>query len=100
MLLRLYYLYEKTPKKSRELASIVEDLKGAFEFPNGGNLPIRCQETRWIIHKRKALQRMLDRYGAYIVHLTTLIQDTSVRAGDRDHLKGYIRQWKEPKIYM
>ena len=43
------------------------------------------------LHKRKALQCVLDRYGAYIVHLTTFIQDTSVRAGDRDRLKGYIR---------
>jgi len=27
MLLRLYYLYSKSPKKSHELADIVEDLK-------------------------------------------------------------------------
>ena len=33
MLLRLYYLYEKSPKKTRELASIVEDLKETFNFP-------------------------------------------------------------------
>ena len=91
MLLSLYYLCKKSPRKSRELASIVEDLKGAFEFPKSGNFPIRCQGTRWITHKRKALQCVLDRYGAYIVHLTTFIQDTSVRAGDRDRLKGYIR---------
>ena len=32
--------------------------------------------------------------------LTTLIQDTSVRAGDRDRLKGYIHKWKEPKILV
>lgn len=98
MLLRLYYLYEKSPKKSRELASIVDDLEAAFEFPKGGNLPIRCQGTRWITHKRKALQRVLDRFGAYIAHLTTLIEDTSVRAGDRDRLKGYIKKWKDPKM--
>ena len=100
MLLCLYYLYDKSPKKSREVASIVEDVQGAFEFPKGGNLPIRCQGTRWITYKRTALQRVLDRYGAYIVHLTTLIQDTSVRAGDRDHLKGYIRKWKDNKILV
>ena len=48
-------LYEKSPKKSRELASIVEDLKGAFEFPwpTDGNLPIQCQGTRWITRKGK-----------------------------------------------
>ena len=64
MLLRLYYLYEKSPKKSRELADIVADLKEVFEFPDGGNLPIRSQGSRWIYHKRKALQRIVDRYGA------------------------------------
>ena len=43
MLLRLYYIYEKSPKKSRDFASIVENLKNVFEFPaKGGNLPKRC----------------------------------------------------------
>ena len=36
MLLRLYYLYEKSPKKSRELTSIVDELKGVFELEKGG----------------------------------------------------------------
>ena len=37
MLLRLSYLtvYEKSPKKSRKLASIVDNLEAAFEFPKG-----------------------------------------------------------------
>ena len=32
LLLRLYYLYEKSPKKVCELKSIIEDLRGTFEF--------------------------------------------------------------------
>ena len=43
MLLRLYYLYKKSPKKSRELTSIVDELKGVFELhvpKGGGYLPI------------------------------------------------------------
>lgn len=40
MLLRLYYLYEKSPKKCRELSDLVNDLKEVFEFPEGGNLPV------------------------------------------------------------
>ena len=43
MLLRLYYLYEKSPKKCRELGDIVDDLKEVYEFPEGGNLPVRAQ---------------------------------------------------------
>ena len=40
MLLRLYYLYKKSPKKCRELSDLVDDLKEVFEFPEGGNLPV------------------------------------------------------------
>lgn len=72
MLLRLYYLYEKSPKKTCELASIVEDLKEAFNFLRSGNVPIRSQGSRWINHKRRGLQRVTDRYGAYISHLIAL----------------------------
>jgi len=59
MLLKLYYLYERSSKKCRELADIVNDLK-VYKFPEGGNLPVRAQGSRWIAHKRNALQRILD----------------------------------------
>jgi len=95
MLLRLYYLYEKSPKKTRELGEIVEDLKGVFELPKSGNVPVRSQGSRWINHKCKALQCVIDRYGAYryISHLTTLTEDTcrSLKAEDRARLKGCVR---------
>ena len=39
LLLRLYYLYEKSLKKTHELASIVEDFKEAFDFPGSGMFP-------------------------------------------------------------
>ena len=75
MLLRLYYLYKKSPKKSQELSAIAEDLKEVFLFPSGGGLPVRCQGTRWISHKRKALQRVIDRFGAYVSHKAALVED-------------------------
>ena len=47
MLLRLYYLYEKSPKKCRELSDLMDDLKEVFEFPEeGGNLPVRAHGSR------------------------------------------------------
>ena len=56
----------------------MDELKGVFELQKGGGyLPIRCQGTRWITHKRNAMQRVMERYGAYILHLTALINDTS-----------------------
>ena len=51
MLLQLYYLYLKSPKKCRELSDIVNGLKEACKFPKGGNLPVTSQGSRWINHK-------------------------------------------------
>ena len=64
------YLF-KIFNKPRELFEIAEDLKMVFDLPASGNLPVRCNGIRWISHKQKALQCLLDRYGAYINHLGT-----------------------------
>ena len=72
MLLRIYYVYNKSPKKCRELRAIVNDLKEVYNFPRGGNLPVRASGSRWIVHKRRALHRVLDRYGAYMNQLASL----------------------------
>ena len=58
MLLRLYYLYEKSPKKCRELEEIVSDLKQCLQFDDGGNKPVRASGSRWITHKLSALRRV------------------------------------------
>ena len=100
MLLHLYYLYSKSPKRSRELADIVEDLKEVWEFSKGGDVPKRSQGSRWINHKRKALQRMVDRYGAYINHMIALSDDKSLKSTDRARLKGYIHKWKQSRMLI
>ena len=102
MLLRLYYLYKKSSKKSRELEGVVEDLKGVYSFTQSGHLPIKCQGTRWINFKRRALQRVVDRYGAYMAHLSTLVEDlnSSTSAVDRERLRGYVRKWSNAKIII
>lgn len=100
MLLRLYSLYSKSPKKFRELTDVVSNLKEVFEFCEGGDAPIRSQGTRWISHKRQALQRIIDRYGAYINHLTTLAEDSSISSADRARLKGYLLKWQHGKILI
>ena len=50
MLLRLYYSYEKSPNKFRELEEIINDLK-CFLFDDGKAKPIRASRSRWISHK-------------------------------------------------
>ncbi len=70
LLLRLYYLYEKSPKRCRELSDLMDDLKEVYKLPEeGGSRPLRAHGSRWISYKRKALQRFVDRYGVYLKHL-------------------------------
>lgn len=104
MLLRLYYLYEKSPKKCRELEDIVMMLKVCLttdEFSHKrGVRPIRASGTRFVTHKVTALNRVLERYGAYIAHLCSLAEDRNVKPVDRQKLKGYILHWREAKVLV
>ena len=92
MLLRLYYLYEKSPKKCRELESIITDLRECFEFDGNGVRPVRAGGSRWISHKLNAMKRVVAKYGAYTAHLSTLSCDSSVKLSDRAKLTGYLRK--------
>ena len=104
LLLRVYYVYEKSPKKCHELDEVVVELKQCLEpmeMPQeGGNRPLRACGTRFIAHKVAALGRLIDRFGAYVSHLNSLIEDSTVRATDRQKLTGYVRKWRNAKILL
>ena len=52
MLLRLYLLYEKSPKNCRQLEEIIADLKECLSFTvDGGTTPVRACGFQWIGHK-------------------------------------------------
>ena len=69
----------KSPKKCKGLEDVVSELKECLnppEFPDdGGVRPSRVCGTRFISHKVLALERILDRYGAYLNHFLALIED-------------------------
>ena len=73
-------------------------MKEVFQFPEGGNLPVHAHGSRWINHKCKALQRVLDQYGAYLHHLVT--QDKFINSADRQRLKGYLFKWREARMLL
>ena len=61
---------------------------------------IRSHGSRWITHKRKALQQVVDRFGAYVNHLTTLANDRTQRVEDRARIKGYVGKWIQYKCIL
>ena len=71
-----------------------------YDLPKGGNLPVRLQGSRWINHKCKALQRIVDRYGMYMNHLATLGEDTTTSSADRARLKSFLKKWKQSKMLV
>ena len=87
-------MYEKSPKKCHELKEIVDNLQECWtdtEMPKkGGTRPLRACGMRFISHKVAALARLIDRYGAYLNHLTMLSQDRQVKSADQEKLKGYV----------
>ena len=87
MLLRLYYLYEKSPKKCRELEEIVSYLKEWLQFRDGGIKPIQASGSRWISHKLAALKRLLSKHGTYTHHLAALSEDSSMKSSDHAKLR-------------
>ena len=71
---------------------------------------VKCLSCQWgemlrFVHKevvgfRQALQRIIDRYGAYISHLTALSVDSSVNNADKAKLKGYLSKWQQGKMLI
>ena len=98
-------IYTRThPKRAVSLEVVVEELKGCLEpseLPaSGGTRPLRACGTRFIAHKVAALGRLVDRLGAYLAHLTTMSEDSSVKAVDRQKLKGYVKKWRNSKYLL
>ena len=98
MLLRLYYLYHKAPKKLCQLRELSHALAGAMEYHEGSVKPYKASGTRWITHKVKSMKIILMNWGVYIMRLENLTKDKSVPAGDRNKLKGYLKAWSQSKI--
>ena len=89
MLLKLYDLYEKSPKKCRQLEDIISDLKACVTLDNGGlgSRPVRASGSRWVSHKLNAMRRVFSRYGAYTNHLGALSEDSKVNSADGANIK-------------
>ena len=99
-MLRLYYIYRKAPKNCRELEDLIAELSECLdtsEFPTiGGSRPIHACGTRFITQTNvAALNQIIDRFGAYLSHITALTEDSSSFPDDKQKLKGYVTKWRE-----
>jgi len=42
----------------------------------------------------------VDRFGAYLNHIATLVEDKSIKSVDRQRLKGYLLKWRQPRMII
>ena len=97
MLLQMYYLYERSPKKIRELQEIYDKYKDILEFDEGGLKPLRASGTRWIAYKVEATKLVLDKYGLFINHLKQMSVDRSYTSTDRAKFIAWLRKWQDAR---
>ena len=90
MLLKLYYLYSKSPKRFRELNSFSE------MYENTTPKPYKSYGTRWIYHKFTSMKIVLRNYGVFMQHVESLAQ-TDSQPLKRAELESYAKKWMNAK---
>ena len=71
MLMHVYYIYKKSPKKCRELEEIVTSLKQCLDdgdIPDKGNKPI------WLVALDSLITKLQPRIDLLIVLVLTLVR--------------------------
>ena len=87
MLSVLYKLYQYSSKRYRELKRFADDCDEVVPEPK------KPYGTRWIDHKYKAVEIVLQNYGPYLPHVESHAQ-TDSQPLKRAELKGYVKKWR------
>ena len=66
MLMKLYYLCQKSPKRLRELKHMSEAWEKSVQKPS------KNHGTYWIDHKLKSMQIALENYGVFLAHVESV----------------------------
>lgn len=93
MLLKLFYLYRKSPKRLRELKVFGEIYEQSVPKP------YKSYGTRWISHKVQAMEVVLRNYGIYMKHLESLAH-TDSQALKRAEIQGEAKKWQNAKFLI
>ena len=65
-----------------------------------GVRPLRACGTQFVAHKVAALKRVVDRFGAYLSHLTFMTEDSSIKSVNRQKVTGYLLKWHNCKVLL
>ena len=66
----------------------------------GGIKPAESTGTRWIDHRIRAMQRLVDKSGLYCQHLQHTIPETKKKTKDRAILQGKFDKLIDSKVLL
>ena len=92
ILTSLYYLYNNSPKRLRELRAL-----GAVLEENI-NKPRKCHGTRWVQHRLTATQSLINSYSVVVQHVESMASDT--KHGDSAKAKGVLNKITDMKFIL
>ena len=90
--MELYYLYEKSSKRLRELKTLAEAVNKTVPKPCATGM-------RWIDHKYQAMKNVFKNLGVYITHIEYLTQ-TDSQAKMRVNCKAFYVGANKKNIHM
>ena len=74
-------------------------LRDQYEMYGSGVKPVKASGIRWIDHRVRAMQNLVDKYGLYTSHLQNVIADTTKQT-DRALLQGKFNKLIDAKVLL
>ena len=93
MLSKLYWLYQKSPKRLTKLKELSEVFEKSLPKPT------KADGTQWISFKYRAMEKVLSNYGPYMTHLEQLAH-TDSQPKKCEEIKGFVNKWKDVGYLM
>lgn len=88
----IYKFYKGSSKRNKEVQDIAEIMDEHFSKPNKAN------GTRWVEHKLKAANKLLQNWNLIIIHMENYAEDESNKADDRAKARGILKKIREYKL--
>ena len=88
MLTKLYYCYQKSPKRLQQLRELNDACEKSIPKPT------KACGARWVDFKFQAMERILGNYGPYMTQLEQLSHSDS-QPKKREEIKGYLNKWQD-----
>ena len=95
----MYYLYTKSSKEHGELKNLYDILKSEFEIYTSTVRLVKATSTRWINHKLRAMDCLIEKFELCHVHLNDIIS-TTTNSKEKATLEGKFNNLVDAKVLL